>query len=599
MADEDRTGNLPTISRMFSGSTSALAITGAALFWLWIDAAVFSGTLLDLGSDGNGFYTMMFLVTTLVTVVCFAIPLVVPGLIDATTLSRRWRLLSIPVAVCGIAGSVALLVAGSTASMPLVVAGSVLNGICFAHLNVLWGWVCVAQGHAKAIVHISAAWALGLPFNLLFAVLPPIASGVTVALLPGFSVMVYQMVCALQDKPVYRVEPQRREVVDVFRGHGLILGFDARLLALILVFCSIFGLMYAVQVVSVGSSDAAAGMSVLASGQGEGSSAGVIGVRGLTALVFLAASLTVLRDRVQLLFKCCFFILVAGLAVMVVGIFVEEFRALSPLMVAVGYCGFDILVWTMIAFHGYATHTPPAKTVIVAMLAEQAGIWFGALLGMGMQALGVSAAVETGIIMGLDLVALAVLMAYTEYGSRLWTLLVRMSTGTDDAFQVAGFGRVGDVRGDCVRASGPLGGAEPRTVATAVHIGGGDGTEGSDAAGESNGVGGFGEANGSDGADMSGGADGAGRADGAGGSVASAGSLDVCMARLAERYGLTRREQEMLGVFVQGRSMAYIAEKLFVSDNTVKTHIRHAYTKCGVHNKQEMIDLVESIAHEE
>lgn len=59
------------------------------------------------------------------------------------------------------------------------------------------------------------------------------------------------------------------------------------------------------------------------------------------------------------------------------------------------------------------------------------------------------------------------------------------------------------------------------------------------------------------------------------------------------RYGLTEREAEVVALFVQGRSMGYIAEKVCVSENTIKTHVRHVYTKCGIHNKQELIDLVE------
>ena len=64
----------------------------------------------------------------------------------------------------------------------------------------------------------------------------------------------------------------------------------------------------------------------------------------------------------------------------------------------------------------------------------------------------------------------------------------------------------------------------------------------------------------------------------------------VCV--VAERYGLTKREAEVVTLFLQGRSMSYIAEKMFVSENTIKTHVQHVYRKCGVHSKQELIDLV-------
>ena len=79
-----------------------------------------------------------------------------------------------------------------------------------------------------------------------------------------------------------------------------VLGFDRRLLLLILAFCTIFGLMYAWSVFP-------------ASSGADGSNVQVVCVRGFTALVFFVASLTVLRDRVKTMFKACFYILVVGL----------------------------------------------------------------------------------------------------------------------------------------------------------------------------------------------------------------------------------------------------------------------------------------------
>lgn len=36
-----------------------------------------------------------------------------------------------------------------------------------------------------------------------------------------------------------------------------------------------------------------------------------------------------------------------------------------------------------------------------------------------------------------------------------------------------------------------------------------------------------------------------------------------------------------------------IQEKLFLSHNTVKTHVRHIYAKMDIHSQQELIDIVE------
>ncbi len=63
-------------------------------------------------------------------------------------------------------------------------------------------------------------------------------------------------------------------------------------------------------------------------------------------------------------------------------------------------------------------------------------------------------------------------------------------------------------------------------------------------------------------------------------------------ATLAETYRLSPRETEIFRLLAQGRTRSVIQEELVLSDSTVKTHITHIYSKLGVANRQEMIDLV-------
>lgn len=56
---------------------------------------------------------------------------------------------------------------------------------------------------------------------------------------------------------------------------------------------------------------------------------------------------------------------------------------------------------------------------------------------------------------------------------------------------------------------------------------------------------------------------------------------------------LTPRESEIMLQFAKGRSSSFIAEQLFVSNNTIRSHISHVYSKCGVHSRQELISLIE------
>lgn len=60
---------------------------------------------------------------------------------------------------------------------------------------------------------------------------------------------------------------------------------------------------------------------------------------------------------------------------------------------------------------------------------------------------------------------------------------------------------------------------------------------------------------------------------------------------MASRFAFTPREQEISLYLAQGYSTATIAKELFVSTNTVKTHVKMIYTKLNVHSKQELIEL--------
>ncbi|MDR1082464.1 MAG: LuxR C-terminal-related transcriptional regulator [Coriobacteriales bacterium] len=73
-------------------------------------------------------------------------------------------------------------------------------------------------------------------------------------------------------------------------------------------------------------------------------------------------------------------------------------------------------------------------------------------------------------------------------------------------------------------------------------------------------------------------------------------AADNSYARLIEQYGLSPRESDVLPLLLQGRTISRIQETLFISAGTVSTHIRHIYHKAGVNNRQELIDLVQSLS---
>lgn len=62
----------------------------------------------------------------------------------------------------------------------------------------------------------------------------------------------------------------------------------------------------------------------------------------------------------------------------------------------------------------------------------------------------------------------------------------------------------------------------------------------------------------------------------------------------AQTYALTKRETEVFGYLARGRSLPYIAEILFVTTGTVKTHTVHIYRKLQVNSRQELLDMFEA-----
>ncbi|MDE8704019.1 helix-turn-helix transcriptional regulator [Adlercreutzia equolifaciens] len=64
---------------------------------------------------------------------------------------------------------------------------------------------------------------------------------------------------------------------------------------------------------------------------------------------------------------------------------------------------------------------------------------------------------------------------------------------------------------------------------------------------------------------------------------------------MAQRFGLTAREVDVLQLLARGRTASVIQERLVLSHNTVKSHLRHIYSKLGVHSQQQLIDLVDRV----
>jgi len=58
---------------------------------------------------------------------------------------------------------------------------------------------------------------------------------------------------------------------------------------------------------------------------------------------------------------------------------------------------------------------------------------------------------------------------------------------------------------------------------------------------------------------------------------------------------LTPREQEVLNLILTGQSNRQIAERLFLSPETVKTHVRHILAKTGASHKADLRTLLDAL----
>jgi PAS domain S-box-containing protein len=64
---------------------------------------------------------------------------------------------------------------------------------------------------------------------------------------------------------------------------------------------------------------------------------------------------------------------------------------------------------------------------------------------------------------------------------------------------------------------------------------------------------------------------------------------------VAETYGLTAREREIVRHLVRGESYGEMADELCISTATLKTHIHHIYRKTGVKNRLRLVEMARGI----
>ena len=66
-------------------------------------------------------------------------------------------------------------------------------------------------------------------------------------------------------------------------------------------------------------------------------------------------------------------------------------------------------------------------------------------------------------------------------------------------------------------------------------------------------------------------------------------ALETRIAAIPAELGISAREAQVIALFAQGHSANWISEDLFISKNTVRSHVRSIYTKLDVHSRKELL----------
>lgn len=547
------------------GPASWLAILGAAFYWSWMDNAMFSDLLFTIFRNDS--------TTANLANIGFSCTLLASAAILLLALFAKRALFNpktlFPLKTTGILGALgalssgAMMIAGAFDLSILGIASAILVGVTMGLIQIIWGRICIAQGHRSALIHISGTWACGFFLNVLIANLVPLTRGLFVVTLPLLTAVAFIALGKLQNHALYCVTSEVESLkqaslkTPLLPKHALF-GVDWRLPLFTLVFCVAFGFMYSLEVFPT-------------TVDNPGNAFQFIAFRGFTALALFAISLTPLVSHISTVFVACLSLMAAGVLTLTVQIFTGNAQTLGAILIATGYAGFDALIWTLIAYYGNLSKPNAVKIIALVMCVEQIGIYTGNLLGSSV----VNQALDATLFIAFMYLFLLAAFGLTQLSSKVLNISEEageaMLSPTDihetyEAAQVLNETKVVKPESHPLEVSStPATSRElkPSSNSTSKPV-----VESTSSSAES--------------------------LEGSTETANAKTENTEPFAAIVREYGLTNREQEILAPFSEGRSVPYIAKMLFLSENTVKSHLRHIYTKCEVHNKQALLDLIRS-----
>lgn len=595
--------------KMFRGNTSWLAMFGAGFFWAWLDCTITLPTLYEPFGT-SGWLDTAYLLTYALSIVPSALALLLPIVADRLTSKPLWGPL---IGGIGALGCAAIMAGGALATPPLLLSGVALSGIALGALLVTWGRVCVAQGSTHALIHITGAYAVSFVVDLIAIFLQPVPAAVFLALCPLISgALLLILVAYTPDGKELELgsAPTFNELgSDVSPGADV--RFDARLVVIITAFYCVLG--FAGFVNNPSSSLSVESFFYAVSWE-------IVGV-----VLFVACAFFGWRAKNVSVFSLA--MIACAAVALILPLSNSAVHGISGSFMVASCSGFDVLVWLLVALNHHFTLRPYVGTVAIVALCQQAG----SLLGYACSVLFPAVRTDMDAYLAAAF-ALCVVLAfgilYIRHSSKTLIRALFNDESMDDlpggtvhpalpggatlsyvpsTAEIEAAARESErFGGHAARATTP---AEQPTAATA-HA-----TRASEpavepsahtaqpAAREARGTTRTSEAREAR-------TTGANTTNAARATTAhkapstpaaasaptpaetSASSATAALERIADEYRLTRREREVFAHLAKGRSAPYIAELYQVSENTVRSHIKHIYTKLDVHSRQELLSFV-------
>lgn len=605
--------------KTFRGNTSWLALIGAGFFWGWLDCLVAQGTLFDpfgsLDLVGEA-YLLTYAVSALPALVALLLPLRIDRLTTHPAVGPA-------IGLVGTIGCVLIAGGGASSSIAVFWTGVVLAGFALGGLLIFWGRVCVCQGSTHAFVHITGAYAVSLLIDLFVLCFRPFPAAAFLALCPLISGALFWILARYTDdgKELALGSAHTYGELGDDVSPDASVRFEAKLVAIILSFYCVLGFA---NFVNNPSSMGTMGSQIY------GMAWEVAGV-----LLFCLVAFLGWRARKVSLFG----IVMLGLAAVAafLPLSTEFVHIASGSFMSAGCIAFDIICWSLVALMHHFTRRPYVQTVAIVALCQQVGSFIGYAAGVLFPQAETNLSLYAPLVVFLCAV-LAVGILYTRRSNKKLLAALFSDESVDDlpeapdhtalpggamlslvptaadlqaaekaletgnvvemeaerAFAVLNAGstlREHNVVGSCAHAD--LAGASHHAAASisksaspaksTAHASIASSAEGNLAPSVGNAP--------------------SGQTDPHSPVTTSAQSEQTALEatiieRLSDEFHLTRREREVFAHLAKGRSAPYIAEVYQVSENTVRSHIKHIYTKLDVHSRQELLSFIQDASQE-